>query len=61
MQISIDSTVKVIEVRCATVFEMAGGILTKSVVNKRKHDDDVVVEDESKAQVSKVVLHLSRR
>ena len=43
MQISIGITVKVIEVQCATVSEM----LAKSVVNKRKHDDDVEdVEDE---------------
>ena len=41
MQISIGITVKVIEVQCATVSEMLSGKWTKSVVNKRKHDDDV--------------------
>ena len=47
MQISIGITVKVIEVQCATVSEMLSGKWTKSVVNKRKHDDDVEdVEDE---------------
>ena len=47
MQISIGITVKAIEGQCATVSEMLSGKLTKSVVNKRKHDDDVEdVEDE---------------
>ena len=41
MQISIGITVKAIEVQCATVSEMLNRKLTKSVVNKRKHDDNV--------------------
>lgn len=47
MQISIGITMKVVEVQCATVSEMLSRKLTKSVVNKRKYDDDVQdVEDE---------------
>lgn len=48
MQISIGIKVKVIEVQCATVSQdMLSGKLTKSAVNKHKHDDDVQdVEDE---------------
>ena len=60
MQISIGITVKVIEVQCATVSEVLSGKLTKSVVNKCKHDDDV--EDVEMIVIQDIqVLHLPRR